>query len=369
MLKLLYVPTLNIPVCYWRIENYAQKMVDMGNVKVNVEYFQDLLDINMAWDDACVGKGELSRDIQKKLRNAFKFFDIIIFQRIQNMPALALIEKLREEYPKVKLVAELDDSVGDVPPSSPYKWKEHHKWSAEHLYRSDAVVCSTQYLADSIKFIVKDKPIHIAPNCINNKTWKFKKPKNRIENEIRFGYVGGGAHDEDLLIVYRAILPLFELYPGLKLVVRYGGWKPQWLKDHPQIDFQCVGWSIDEYPQKISDMNIDVGLAPLRDSEFNRCKSNLKWLEWASMNIPLIASNVEPYRNTGEYGGIRLVDNTTAEWNDALYGTIETIKKGVVLKDHPDFIIKRKSLRKQQATSHNITLETNKLLKFLEGLL
>ena len=75
MIKVLYIPSLNIPVCYWRIENYAMRMVDLKNeVAVNVEYFTDILDINMAWDDACVGKGDISKDIQTKLRNAFKFF-------------------------------------------------------------------------------------------------------------------------------------------------------------------------------------------------------------------------------------------------------------------------------------------------------
>ena len=79
LLKVLYIPTLNVPVCFWRIENYAHQMVRLqSEVMVNVEYFTEVLDITMAWDDACVGKGKLSRDIQTKLRNAFKFFDILI---------------------------------------------------------------------------------------------------------------------------------------------------------------------------------------------------------------------------------------------------------------------------------------------------
>jgi glycosyltransferase involved in cell wall biosynthesis len=357
ILKVLYIPSLNIPVCYWRIENYAESMVTMADkVKVNVEYFQDIIEINMAWDDACVGKGEISRDIQKKLKNAFKFFDVIIFQRIQNMPALALIQEMRKEFPDVKIVAELDDSVGEVAPSSPYKWTDHHRWSAEHLHRSDAVICSTQYLADSIKPIIGDKPVHIAPNCINKETWLFKKPKGSTE-DIRIGYVGGGAHDEDLHIVYRAILPLLDENNKVQFVIRYGGFKPNWLKDHPQIDYESVGWQMHEYPQQLANMNLDLALAPLRDSEFNRCKSNLKWIEWSSMNIPLMASNVQPYKNTE--GSMILVDNNIDFWRDALDDFID----GVPL----EFDVKR--LKYENKSKYNLHKETNKVLKFLKSLL
>ena len=356
MIKILYIPSLNIPICYWRIENYADQTVRMKTkAMVNVEYFTDIIDFNLSWSDASVGKGEISKKIQTKLKNAFKFFDIIVFQRLQNMPALALIEELRKEHPNVKIVAELDDSVGEVPPSSPYKWRDHHRWSAEHIYRSDAVICSTQYLADSIKSIVGNKPIHIAPNCINNRTWKFNKPKKNHEG-IRIGYVGGGAHDEDIRIVYRAILPILDESDYVKLVIRYGGWKPKWLEDHRNIDFKSVAWSIDEYPQKLADMDLDLALAPLRDSEFNRCKSNLKWLEWGSMNIPLMASNVEPYKKTK--GNMILVDNNIHFWSRAIRDFINNPIK-----------INDSGLRKDVLKNYNLYGQTNKLVSFFKSLL
>lgn len=364
MIKVLYIPSLNIPVCYWRIENYAECMVGFKDrCMVNVEYFKDIIDVNMAWDDACIGKGEISEDIQRKLKNAFKFFDVIIFQRIQNMPAIVLIQELRKEYPNVKIVAELDDSVGEVPPSSPYKWADHHRWSAEHLFRSDAVICSTEYLANSIRPIVGDKKIHIAPNCINSKTWKFKSPKKETDT-FRIGYVGGGAHDEDLLIAYRAILPVLEKYNHIKFIIRYGGYKPKWLKEHKQIDFKSVAWYIKEYPQRLADMNLNLALAPLRDSEFNRCKSNLKWIEWSSMNIPLLASDVEPYRKTD--GFMVLTDNLVSSWTrkfEELIRTIPNIGKDYAKDD------RGKKLSRQCLERYNIKKETDKLLTFLESLI
>ena len=45
-------------------------------------------------------------------------------------------------------------------------------------------------------------------------------------------------------------------------------------------------------------MHIDIGLAPLRDRLHNRAKSNLKFLEFSALKTPLIASPVEPYKDT-----------------------------------------------------------------------
>jgi len=358
MIKLLYVPSLNIPVCYWRIESYADQIVKFSNrAMVNVEYFTDIIGVNVAWDDACVGKGKISHEIQGKLRNAFKFFDVIIFQRIQNMPALALIQELRKEYPETKIIAELDDSVGEVPPSSPHKWKEHHRWSAEHLHRSDAVICSTKYLAESIREIVKDKPVHVAPNCINGRLWRLKRSKKSHEG-IRIGYVGGGAHDEDLRVIYKDMLNVLKKHKEVTLVIRYGGWKPKWFKDHPQIDFKCVGWCMDEYPQELHNMDLDLALAPLRDSEFNRCKSNLKWIEWSNLGIPLYASNVEPYRHTK--GEITLIDNDGKNWERELNDFIELEKY---------LSVNKKSLKKECTANYNIYRESKKVLKFIESLI
>jgi hypothetical protein len=361
MLKILYIPSLNIPVCYWRVENYAMRMVDLKkDVAVNVEYFTDILDIKMAWDDACVGKGDISKEIQTKLRNAFKFFNIIIFQRIQNMPALALIEKLRGEYPSVKIVAELDDSIYEVPLSSPYQWSDQHRWSVEHLHRSDAVICSTEYLKNSVLEVIGEKPVHVAPNCINTKIWNptgaKKYLRHRESNVYRIGYVGGAAHDEDLRIVYKSILPIIRKH--IKFIIRYGGYRPKWLKDHPDIDFKSVAWSMDEYPQQLVNMNIDLALAPLRDSEFNRCKSNLKWIEWSSLNIPLLASNVEPYKKTN--GTIFLTENHVEEWR----GNIKLFVEGGNHRTGEKFNLRSESLR-----NYDIKKETRKLVSFLKDII
>ena len=54
-------------------------------------------------------------------------------------------------------------------------------------------------------------------------------------------------------------------------------------------------------------LRLDVGLAPLTDTTYNRSRSNVKLKEYAAMGVPWLASPVGPYARMGEDQGGRLV--------------------------------------------------------------
>ena len=60
-------------------------------------------------------------------------------------------------------------------------------------------------------------------------------------------------------------------------------------------------------------------LVPLDDNDFNRCKSNIKWLEYSSCGIPAIYSNLTPYNTCIEHmvNGC-LVENREEKWYEAI---------------------------------------------------
>jgi glycosyltransferase involved in cell wall biosynthesis len=51
----------------------------------------------------------------------------------------------------------------------------------------------------------------------------------------------------------------------------------------------------------------DVGIAPIADTPFNRCRSNIKLKEYAAAGVPWLASPIGPYVGLGEKQGGRLV--------------------------------------------------------------
>lgn len=368
MKKILYIPSLNLPVYFWRIEAYANSLVKFKDrCAVHVVFLVSMSD-NIAWDKICIGHGEASQNIQQSLDSACQFYDVIIFQRVQFKEGIALLRKLKEKYPKVKFIAEIDDAIGDIPPSNINydRFKDHHAWSAMHMLQSDAVITSTEYLKNDILRLqdeynkeAKDKvsvPIHVAPNCVDYTSWKYKRNRKTYE-ELRIGYVAGAGHDEDLHIAYRAMLPILDNDKNIRFIIRYGGCIPEYFKEHPQIDFERVNWHISKYAQELYDLKLDIALGPLRDTNFNRCKSNLRWLEFATLGTPLVASAVEPFNNTN--GIIYLSSNDVEDFEYTISRCINEYELNGF--DH-------KKLKKQCKQNYNIFNECSKLLDFIDNL-
>lgn len=64
-----------------------------------------------------------------------------------------------------------------------------------------------------------------------------------------------------------------------------------------------------------------VSLAPLADSPFARCKSNIKYLEAAAFGVPTLASHAAPYLRDEERGLVGC--NSPDEWEEALESMLD----------------------------------------------
>ena len=72
-----------------------------------------------------------------------------------------------------------------------------------------------------------------------------------------------------------------------------------------QLDHPAGGW--------------DIGLAPLADTAFNRCKSAIKTLDYAALGLAVVASDVAAYRGSLADGpGGMLAANRPDAWFAAL---------------------------------------------------
>ena len=71
---------------------------------------------------------------------------------------------------------------------------------------------------------------------------------------------------------------------------------------------------------------MDAALAPLCSDKFSQCKSNLKVLEAAAFSLPIICSNVEPYKEFIQQG---LVLTPNGNWDGIMRSLISNPKKGI----------------------------------------
>ena len=152
---------------------------------------------------------------------------------------------------------------------------------------ADGLIVSTKPLAEAYKKY--NKNIHVIPNAIDfSLVNKFYKPPHNGKKVV-IGWCGGSSHKLDLEVIKKPLIKFLNANPHVEFQVM--GMDLEWEKEIPQ--FKHVDWvSMDQYYQKYYALGWDIGLAPLFDSEYNRCKSNLRYLELSAQKVPIIASPI-----------------------------------------------------------------------------
>ena len=187
------------------------------------------------------------------------------------------------------------------------------------LELADAVTVTQPALAEVYK-PYNDKVICL-PNCVDLKIWQ-KLPLQR-RDDVRLYWSGGASHYQDWLILQDVLPTIFDKYKQVKLVIMgtvfHGtikGLDKSRIEIHPWAHTQA-------YPYKSAILDADISLIPLEDNEFNRCKSNIKWLEQAALEVPSVCSAVTPYveHNNGVNGVF--VRNETQDWIDGISCMVE----------------------------------------------
>jgi glycosyltransferase involved in cell wall biosynthesis len=180
------------------------------------------------------------------------------------------------------------------------------------ISEADALTVTTPELAEAYKEY--NENIFALPNCVDLNVWN-KLSLKRETDEVRLFWSGGASHYEDWVQIQDALPVLFDKHANLKLVLlgtKFDGT----LKGVPSDRIEYHSWvPTPAYPYKVPILDGDIGLIPLRETEFNNGKSNLKWIEQGALSIPCVTSAVTPYIQHDEGGnGIFIENNSVAGW-------------------------------------------------------
>lgn len=187
---------------------------------------------------------------------------------------------------------------------------------------SDLIVTTTQPLSDwySSKSGIHSVCIRNAIDTVATR-WNVEFSKKEDRDYIIIGYMGGATHGADLDLLEPVIDAILEKYPNVKF--KFIGYAAhflfdlieKWTRDRIIPDF---GWSgLEKYPQRMYD--IDIGLAPLANNDFNRIgKSDLKYLEYTMSGACTVASNLGQYKEAIKHKKNGLLAKTTDDWIWAL---------------------------------------------------
>lgn len=141
--------------------------------------------------------------------------------------------------------------------------------------------------------------------------------KSTSQEEIRIGFAGSPSRIEDLGIITPVIEPLLERYPAL--VFEFAGVMPAGVVQSERVRYFPHLGSYHEFIEFKQSRSWSIGLAPLRDTSANRCKTDNKYREYSACGIPAIYSDIPPYRGsvTPDLTGL-LVSDSAVAWCEAI---------------------------------------------------
>ena len=184
-----------------------------------------------------------------------------------------------------------------------------------------AITSTTQLKEELIKY--KDTVLlnrNLASSELIAVSSQFLKEDFGADDRIKIGYFSGSiSHNENFELIKPAIKEVLDNYPFVELHIVGHLDIPQDMKQYTQriIIHEYVDWKA--LPQLIS--QVDINLAPLVDSVFNRAKSEIKWIEAALVKVPTIASHIGAFADMMIDGQTGLLAKD-GEWKEKLESLI-----------------------------------------------
>lgn len=218
------------------------------------------------------------------------------------------ILKWKERY-GFKIVVDLDD-YWELHPSHPfYQQSLHMPFTIDTktaLLNADAIFTTTSRLATKvIQYITSvgqtKMSVHVVPNGLPFDDSQFF-PSHFESDHIRFIFAGGGSHFNDVRLLTNAMKSIANRTNAEYILAGYDG-SHEWdkierafnpnkvLKIYTRRNILPLEEYMDHYTYA------DVSLAPLDNLTFNWYKSNLKVLEAGCKYMPIITSDVSPYKD------------------------------------------------------------------------
>jgi glycosyltransferase involved in cell wall biosynthesis len=247
----------------------------------------------------------------------------------------ATIENWRRYSPDTLRVFEVDDLVIHLPMKNAHRPQMHKDLSARlraALKTMDRLVVTTEPLAQAYRGWIDD--IHVVPNYLERARWGnlVSSPAGGGEKPFagckpRVGWVGGVSHQGDLELIADVVKATHQSIDWV-----FMGMCPDAMR--PYVTF-VPPVPLDQYPQKVASLGLDLAVAPLEMHPFNEGKSHLRLLEMGILGIPVICTDIFPYQ--GGFPVLR-VKNRYQSWLNAIQDAVADrpalAQSGQALKAH-----------------------------------
>lgn len=210
--------------------------------------------------------------------------DIYVLQGCVDREGIALLHAYQQEHGK-KIVVDQDDQI-EVEETNFHK-RHHDIKSAPEVIKitmgiADLVTTTTRYLANKLE--EHATRVEVLPNYLDLEVWDIKPKPRNTSDRLRIGWAGSITHLEDLEDIAPILKRTLKNFPNTELVI-VGDPRAQKLFEGYRVECM-LGVPFEAWPKKLHSLRLDIAVAPLRPTEFNKSKSNIKFLEYSIAQIP-----------------------------------------------------------------------------------
>lgn len=223
--------------------------------------------------------------------------DALVVQFQQTDEQIEAMRRYRKALPNTFFVYEIDDLFWQVPDASVHKSavapdaKERIRTAAQIC---DAITVTTEPLAREMRRLTGMKDVRVVPNEIPmqfvNAALAGRREAAPTSTKPRVGWAGGIGHTGDLAVITEVMKILGDEVHWVFMGLVPPGVDPATVEFHQGVSFE-------NYAAGLGALKLDIALAPLEDNAFNRCKSDLRILEYGAAGFPVIASDIVTYRH------------------------------------------------------------------------
>lgn len=225
--------------------------------------------------------------------------DLLLLSRYTSAAGLEWVAQAREA--EIPVIFHIDDDLLAVPESlGASKFKSYNdparlKALRDNIEAADLCYVSTHELGRRMQehgvatpIVAGDVYCSVSPDEVGALAPPATGPV--------MGYMGTSGHAADLAMILPAICELMELVPGLNLEL-FGTIKmpPELARFGDRVRHLPPVGDYAEFRSFLRSLGWWVGLAPLEDNAFNRCKADTKWVEYSLAGMAVVASDLPVY--------------------------------------------------------------------------
>ena len=251
---------------------------------------------------------------RKVSRAQLREADAVIFSRSDGVFEMLLARELKKagKY----LIYVLDDDLLNVPDylssAAYYQTKRVQKNIRTIMSCCDCLITPSPVLARKYGTQFKDVVTLREPalGCYAHEP--------EADKPVKIGFAGSIDRERDFDELLGPAIRRVKEQLGETVCFEFFGARPAVAEELGcrQIPYQD---SYEKYQQTMRELGWDIGLAPMPDTEFHRCKHFNKFVEYGSFGIVGIYSDLEPYTQiVRNWDNGVLCKNEAAAWEDAI---------------------------------------------------